>query len=120
VTDPSALALPEIQAQLISETLLGAKVGLLVWDDHRRYIAANPAACEILGTGLDELLGQLVGEHTVKGGEAMEEALAKGFAAGEATVERFDGSGTIRVYYATFETTTAGMPFMATLLAQLS
>jgi hypothetical protein len=40
--------------------------------------------------------------------------------AGEALVERFDGSGTIRVYYATFETTTAGMPFMATPLAPLS
>jgi uncharacterized protein (AIM24 family) len=50
----------------------------------------------------------------------MDEALAKGFAAGEALVERFDGSGTIKVYYATFETTTAGMPFMATLLAPLS
>jgi PAS domain-containing protein len=120
MTEPSALAQPEIQSQLISEALLGAKVGLLVWDDHRRYIAANPAACEILGTTLDELLGQLVGDHTVEGGEAMDEALAKGFAAGEALVERFDGSGMIKVYYATFETTTAGMPFMATLLAPLS
>ena len=114
-----ALADPQIQAQLISEALLGARVGLLIWDDERRYIAANPAACEILGTTLDELLGQLVGEHTVEGAEATDDALASGFAAGEALVERFDGSGTVKVFYATFETKTAGMPFMATLLAPL-
>jgi hypothetical protein len=41
-------------------------------------------------------------------------------AANEATVERFNGCGVIRVYYATFETKTAGMPFMATLLSSPS
>ena len=115
-----ALADPPIQSQLISEALLGARVGLLVWDEERRYIAANQTACEILGTTLDELLGQLVGEHTIEGGEATEVALTKGFAHGEAVVQRFDGSATIRVFYATFETKTAGMPFMATLLAELT
>jgi PAS domain-containing protein len=109
---------PEIQAQLISEALLGATVGLLVWDEERRYIAANDAACEILGTSLDDLLGQLVGDHTHGGIEAAEEAIGKGLVTGEAIVERFDGSGHIRVFYATFETRTAGMPFMATLLAR--
>jgi PAS domain-containing protein len=119
VTEPSALIQPEIQSQLVSEALLGARVGLLVWDEARRYIAANQAACEILGTTLDELLGQIVGEHTEGGAAAAEAAVGKGFVTGEATVERFDGSGSIRVFYATFETTTAGMPFMATLLAPL-
>jgi PAS domain-containing protein len=63
---------PEIQARLISEALLGASVGLLVWDEERRYIAANEAACEILGTSLDDLLGQIVGDHTQGGAEAAE------------------------------------------------
>jgi PAS domain-containing protein len=119
MSDAASLAEPEIQAQLISEALLAASVGLLVWDDDRRYIAANPAACEILGASLDELLGQLVGEHTIDGGEAIEAALQKRFATGEALVERFDGSGLIRVQYTTFETKTAGMPFMATILTPL-
>lgn len=119
MSEPSALAQPEIQAQLISEALLAASVGFLVWDEDRRYIAANEIACEILGTTLDELLGQLVGEHTVQGVEAIEDALGTGFAAGEAMVERFDGSGMTRVFYATFTTQTAGMPFMATILAPL-
>ncbi|HZU20665.1 MAG TPA: PAS domain-containing protein [Gaiellaceae bacterium] len=110
------LAAPEIQAQLIAEALGGATVGILVWDDDGRYIAANDAACSILGTTLEELLGQRVGAHT-RGGEALvEEALRDEPVAGDATVERFDGSGTIRVRYLTFTTRTAGMPFMATII----
>lgn len=114
-----ALAQPEIQAQLLAEALLGASVGLLVWDEDRRYIAANAAACEILGTTLEGLLGQRVGDHTPQGTEAVDEALAAGgFHAGTATVDRFDGSGQVEVFFATFTTTTAGMPFMATILAR--
>jgi PAS domain-containing protein len=115
-----ALAQPEIQAQLLAEALLGATVGLLVWDEDRRYVAANGAACEILGTTLEELLGQRVGDHTSQGPDAVDQALAAGgFHSGTATVDRFDGSGRIEVFFATFTTRTAGMPFMATLLARL-
>lgn len=110
------LARPEIQAELIAEALLSASVGFLVWDENRRYIAANRAACEILGTTLEELLGHAVGEHTVEGAEAIDNALAAGFSQGRALVDRFDGSGRTEVFYATFTTTTAGMPFMATVL----
>ena len=118
-TSPS-LARPEIQAELISEALGSASVGFLVWDDHRRYIAANDAACEILGTTLEELLGQEVGGHTEEGLESINEALATGFASGKAVVQRFDGRGPIEVFYMTFTTKTAGMPFMATVIAPLS
>jgi PAS domain-containing protein len=115
-TSPS-LAQPEIQAALISEALTSANVGFLVWDESRRYIAANAAACDILGTTLDELLGQEVGGHTTAGAEALDEALAAGFSTGRAVVERFDGRGPIDIFYATFATKTAGMPFMATVIA---
>jgi PAS domain-containing protein len=77
-TSPS-LARPEIQAELISEALASASVGFLVWGENRRYIAANAAACEILGTTLEELLGREVGAQTVDGAEAVDEALASGF-----------------------------------------
>jgi|SRR5690348_13832465 len=117
-TSPS-LARPEIQAELISEALGSASVGFLVWDEHRRYIAANAAACEILGTTLEELLGREVGAQTVEGREAIEDVLRSGFASGTAKVERFDGRGPIDVFYATFATKTAGMPFMATVIAPL-
>jgi PAS domain-containing protein len=115
-TSPS-LARPEIQAELISEALGSASVGFLVWDEHRRYIAANAAACEILGTTLEELLGKPVGGQTVEGAEAIEDALKAGFATGTAKVQRFDGRGPIEVFYATFTTKAAGMPFMATVIA---
>ena len=114
-----SLARPEIQAELISEALRSASVGFLVWDEHRRYIAANDAACEILGTTLEELLGQEVGGHTTEGVDAVESALASGFATGKAVVERFDGRGSVEVFYATFTTKTAGMPFMATVITPL-
>ena len=118
-TSPS-LAQPEIQAELISEALASASVGFLVWDEHRRYIAANAAACEILGTTLEELLGQQVGAHTIEGHDGVDQALAAGFASGQAVVQRFDGRGPVEVFYATFTTKTAGMPFMATVIVPLS
>lgn len=114
-----SLAQPEIQNELISEALGSAGVGFLVWDENRRYIAANAAACEILGATLDELLGQEVGGHTIEGPEAIAEALASGFASGKAVVRRFDGREQLEVFYATFTTKTAGMPFMATVISPL-
>ena len=119
MTTSLPLARPEIQAELISEALGSASVGFLVWDENRRYIAANAAACEILGTTLEELLGQEVGGHTVEGVDAVDEALASDFSTGRAVVERFDGRGSVEVFYATFTTKTAGMPFIATLIAPL-
>jgi PAS domain S-box-containing protein len=119
MTASPSLARPEIQAELIAEALGSASVGFLVWDDHRRYIAANAAACEILGTTLEELLGREVGEQTVEGAKAIEEALVSGFVSGTATVQRLDGRGPIEVFYATFTTKTAGMPFIATVIAPL-
>ena len=118
-TSPS-LGQPEIQAELISEALSSASVGFLVWDEDRRYVAANTAACEILGTTLDRLLGQQVGEHTVEGLDAIDKAVAAGFASGTAVVQRFDGRGTVEVFYVTFTTKTAGMPFMATVIAPVA
>lgn len=119
MTGSSSLASPEIQAELISEALGSASVGFLVWDEDRRYIAANPAACELLGTTLDELLGQTVGGHTVEGLEAIDEALRQGLATGRAVIERSGTAERVEVVYLTFPTRTAGMPFMATVIAPL-
>jgi len=119
MTSSPSLARPEIQAELIAEALASASVGFLVWDEDRRYIAANAAACEILGTTLEQLLGRQVGGQTVEGLDAVEAALASGFSSGTAVVERFGGRGTAEVFYATFTTRTAGMPFMATIIAPL-
>ena len=120
--DTPTLADPNIQAELLLDALRSANVGFLVWDEDRRYIAANDAACEILGTTLPELLGQSVGGHTTSRGtdEMIETAIRTGLVHGTAEVSRFDGTGTVRVFYATFTTKSAGMPFMATVIAPLS
>jgi len=118
-TSPS-IGLPEIQAELISEALTSASVGFLVWDEKGRYVAANAAACEIIGTTLDRLLGQRVGDHAIEGLDAVDRAVATGFASGTEVVQRFDGRGTVEVFYVTFTTRTAGMPFMATVIAPVA
>ena len=115
--ETAGLAHPEIQAQLLAEAATSASVGFLVWDEQRRYVAANQAACDILGTTRDELLGQPVASHTPGGDAAIEAALRAGFSTGVIEVDRFDGSGRIEVHYVTFTTRTAGMPFMATVIA---
>ena len=114
-----ALADPQIQAQLQAEAMQSASVGFLVWDEDRRYIAANEAACRILGTTLEELLGQRVGGHSKNVDRAIDEGIRTGYVTGTALVDRFDGSGQIEVFYATFTTKSAGMPFMATVIAQV-
>lgn len=117
-TSPS-LGRPEIQAELISEALYSASVGFLVWDEDRRYVAANAAACEILGTTIAELLGQDVEAHTAAGLDRLGEALTSDFSSGNTVVQRLDGGGPVEVFYATFATKTAGMPFRATVIAPL-
>jgi PAS domain-containing protein len=118
--EAASLATPEIQAQLLSEAVLSASVGFLVWDDERRYIAANDVACEILRTTRHELLGARVGGHSDGVEQPLLEALRTGFVHGTARVRRFDGSGEIDVVYMTFTTTSAGMPYMGTLIAEIS
>jgi hypothetical protein len=46
----------------------------------------------------------------------VERALREEPVTGDATVDRFDGSGPITVRYVTFATRSAGMPFMATVI----
>jgi PAS domain S-box-containing protein len=119
--DTPSLAEPHIQTELLAEALRSANVGFLVWDEDRRYIAANDTACNILGTTLEELLGQPVGGHTTSENvdALIDAALSSTLVHGTAEVERFDGSGTVSVFYATFATRSAGMPFMATVIARL-
>ena len=116
MSDNASLATPEIQTSLLSEAITGARVGFLVWDEDRRYIAANRCACEILGCTLEELIGTSVGAHTEGGDEAVAAVLGGDGLTGALNVNRFDGSGTIRVAYKTFVTKTAGMPFMASVI----
>jgi PAS domain-containing protein len=92
-----------------------AEVGFLVWDDERHYVAANSAACALLGCTLEELLGSVVGERTVEGQSVVDEVVRGRGGRGRVTFERFDG-GHATLEYLTFATRTAGLPHMASVI----
>ena len=109
------LIAPHVQATLLAEAIQTAEVGFLVWDDDRHYIAANTAACSLLGCTLEQLLGSVVGERTVEGKELVERVVRGHGGRGRVAFERFDG-GTAELEYLTFSTKTAGLPYMASVI----
>ena len=56
---------------LFQQTLLGdaaehAEIGVMVWNEERRYVAVNTFACRLLGVSREELLGSQVGDEVVR------------------------------------------------------
>ena len=109
------LIAPHVQATLLAEAIQTAEVGFIVWDDDRHYIAANAAACSLLGCTLEQLLGSEVGSRTVEGKELVERVVGGQARRGRVAFERFDGR-TAELEYLTFETKTAGLPYMASVV----
>jgi PAS domain-containing protein len=114
-TDRAGLANTQVQLTLLAETAASATVGMIVWDEDRRYIAANARACELLACTLEELLGSVVGSRTADGKATVERVVRGESRTGELEAERFDGQP-IRLSYLTFETRTAGLPYMASII----
>ena len=73
----------------------GARDAMVLVDDERRYVDANPAACELLGRSRDELLALedagIVVERSDMNWERYRESVAGAGAGGEAVVIRPDG-----------------------------
>jgi PAS domain-containing protein len=105
-----------VQQTLLGEAVATAAVGFILWDDDRRYVAANAAACELLGCSLDELIGSTVGMRTRGGTEVVADVVRSPLARGRVTVERFDGAGTVELEYVTFPTTAAGLPYIGSVI----
>lgn len=110
-----ALADDEVQLTLLGEAIAAADVGFLVWDEDRRYIAANAQACALLGCTLEELLGSVVGGHTEEGDSAVDRVVREEGGTGQIKVRRFDG-GELALDYVSFTTRTAGLPYMASVI----
>jgi len=91
-------------------------VAVFVWDEDRHYVAANQAACDLLGSTLDEIIGATVGERTKDGEDVVGRAIRQDVSRGRLTAERFDGSGEVTLEYLTFATHAAGLPYMASLI----
>jgi len=116
VRDHEGLTNPHVQQTLLAEAIATASVGFVVWDDERRYVAANAAACDLLGCTLEEIIGATVGERTPDGADVVASVIRRELSQGRLTVDRFDGSGTFEVEYVTFSTSTAGLPYMASII----
>ena len=109
------LLAPHVQATLLAEAIQTAEVGFIVWDDDRHYIAANETACSLLGCTLEQLLGSEVGSRTMQGEELVQQVMQGHGRRGRVVFERFDG-GRAELEYLTFETKTAGLPYMASVI----
>jgi PAS domain-containing protein len=109
------LSIPHVQTALLSEAARNAAVGFLVWDDDRRYVAANTRACEILACTLEELIGSIVGSRTVDGEALVERVVKDDGGQGQMVATRFDGKAQ-RLGYVTFGTRIGGIPYMASII----
>jgi PAS domain-containing protein len=107
---------PHVQEAILGEAAAGATVGIIVWDDTRCYVAANAAACALLGCTLEEIIGATVGNRTPDGSEMVERVVRGEGLRGRLTTERFDGSGPVELEYLTFPTRAAGLPYMASVI----
>jgi PAS domain-containing protein len=113
------LSVPHVQSALLSEAIRHAEVGFLVWDDDRRYVAANDKACELLACTIEELVGSTVGSRTDDGGAAVEQVVRAHGGQGKLTVTRFDGRE-LRIGYISCGTRIAGVPYLASIIWPLS
>jgi PAS domain-containing protein len=110
------LSNPHVQEALLGEAAAAATVGMLVWDDTRRYVAANLRACELLGCTVETIVGARVGDRTSGGREMIERVVRGEELRGCLTAERFDGTGPVELQYLTFATRAAGLPYMASII----
>jgi PAS domain-containing protein len=97
---------------LFQQTLLGdaaehAEIGILVWNEERRYVAVNTFACRILGVSREDLLGARVGDQNPTA--AARDAI-------EASIEALPASGRtplangVTVDWMTVASDVAGLP----------
>src|SRR2546423_13991740 len=106
--DTGGLEFEAVQQTLLGDAADHARIGVLVWNAERRYVAANPCACELLGTTREQLLSSRVGQTnpSPEAQAAIEAVLAKVPASGEIRVERPDGSA-VDLAWIVFATTLA-------------
>ena len=105
-----------LTTEVVQQTLLGdasehAEVGIVVWNDERRYVAINRKACSILGATRDAMLASHVGDtnRSSETGAVVERLLQSVPARGTMNVERADGSS-VEVEWLVFPTSAAGLP----------
>jgi PAS domain-containing protein len=107
-------------AQIAQIALLGEAVECLegaavfVWDDDRHYIAANDAACELVGLTRTELLAMKVGDMTADRAAPYFEQVQHGSVhTGSLRIDRADGP--VEIEWLTCRTRLAGLPYVVSV-----
>jgi PAS domain-containing protein len=111
----------EIEATRLAQVaLLGESiecmegVAVFVWDDDRNYVAANDAACALIGRTRDELLEMKVGDMTVDRAQPhFDDVQRPNVHTGSLVVDR--PSGSIEIDWITCHTRVAGLPYMVSV-----
>ena len=105
-----------LSSEVVQQTLLGdasehAEVGIVVWNDERRYVAVNSKACSMLGTTREAMLASHVGDtnRSPETAGVVERLLRRVPARGTMRVERADGTS-VDIEWVVFPTTAAGLP----------
>jgi PAS domain S-box-containing protein len=98
---------------LLGEAVEHAPVGVFVFDEEGRYVAANAYACDQLGYTRDELLELRIGELAVSRQEALVEyeRVVRGEAVEGVTRARRKDGDVVELRFRARETTIAGMTF---------
>ena len=104
---------PLLQMTLLGEAVEHAPVGVFVFDEEGRYVAANAYACAQLGYTRDELLELRIGELAVSRQEALAEyeRVVRGEAVEGVTRARRKDGDVVELRFRVRETTIAGMTF---------
>ena len=99
-----------VQTMLLGDSVEHAEVGVLVWNEDRRYVAANPKACELIGTTREQLLAGAVGStnRSPEAKAAIDAILEHVPAQGEIAVTRPDGTE-VMLDWLVFPTAIAGL-----------
>lgn len=94
-----------------------AEVAIFVWDDDRNYVAANDAACTLVGKTHEELLGMKVGDMTANNAEPYFSAVQRGdLHTGSLQIDH--PAGPVEIEWLTSRTTLAGLPYMVSICWQ--
>jgi PAS domain S-box-containing protein len=99
-----------VQMMLLGDAAEHAAVGIVVWNAERRYVAANPCACKLLGTTREALLDAPVGtmNRSEEAQAAIASLVANVPAQGTTPFTRSDGSA-IELAWIVFPSTIAGL-----------
>jgi PAS domain-containing protein len=105
-----------VQLALLGEAIACAvAVAGFVWNDDRDYVAVNDYACELVGLSREELLATRVGDQTAgRASPLLDEVQRTPVSSGSLTLTRADGAE-VPIAWVTFETSIAGLRYMASL-----